>query len=97
MEYLMTSAMETNNQKKVRLQKIGEKPMKSYTKIEWRAGRGQTADVVTTSLEALANVVPWSSGVLPDVVATSSEALAEATTFLDARAEEEHIKCTVAV
>ena len=59
-EYLLTPAMETDEQKKERLHKLGEKPMKRYimthTTMKSRLTQENTANVVTTSSENTANV-----------------------------------------
>ena len=92
-EYLLTPAMETPGQKKDRQQKFGEKPMKSYnmthTKIISRPQRENTADVVTTSSDALKNVGTTTVEAMPKVVNMSSEALAEAMTSSNASADED--------
>jgi hypothetical protein len=57
--YLLTPAMETDEQKKERLHKLGEKPMKHYNmthttmKLQSRPTRENTADVVTTPSKEL--------------------------------------------
>jgi hypothetical protein len=85
--------METDDQKKDRLQKLGEQPMEGYnithTTMKLRPQQEKTADVVTTSSEALANVDTTTAGVMPEVANMSSEPLAEATTSSNASAEEE--------
>jgi hypothetical protein len=58
-EYLLTPAIETDDQKTERLQKLGGKPMKHYNmthttmKSQSRPTRENTADVVTTSSKEL--------------------------------------------
>ena len=60
-EYLLSPAMETDEQKKERLHKLGEKPMKQYNmthtslKSQSRPTRENTADVVTTPSKELGN------------------------------------------
>ena len=85
--------METDDQKKDRLQKLGEKPMKSYTMthtpMKLRPQQEKTVDVVATSSEALANVVTTTTGAMPEVVNMFSEVLVEATTSSNTLAEEE--------
>jgi hypothetical protein len=57
--YLLTPAMETEEQKKERLHKLGEKPMENYNmthttmKLQSRPTRENTADVVTTPSKEL--------------------------------------------
>jgi hypothetical protein len=58
-EYLLTPAMETDEQKKVRLHKLGEKPMEHYNmthttmKSQSRPTRENTVDVVSTPSKEL--------------------------------------------
>ena len=70
-EYLLTPSMETDKQKKERLHKLWEKPMKHYnmthTTMRLHPTRENTVDVVTTPSEESANVVTATVGVMPDV------------------------------
>ena len=92
-EYLLTPAIETQDQKKDRQQKFGEKTMKSYTishtKMKLLPQQENTADVVTTSSDALKNVVTTTVEAMLKVVNMSSEALAKATTSTNASADED--------
>jgi len=87
-EYLLTPAMETNEQKIERLHKLGGKPMKQYnmthTMMKSRPTRENTANVVTTSSEQLADVDTTNEAWMLDVV---NKTFFE--TFVDASAEEE--------
>ena len=71
-EYLLTPSMETDKQKKERLHKLREKPMKHYTMthttMKLHPTQENTADVVTTPSEKLANVVTTTAAWMQDVV-----------------------------
>ncbi len=98
-EYLLTPAIETENKKIERLQKLGKKPMVCYnmthTTMKSRQPQVKTAEVVDASTpEESTNEITTAVGVMPEEVDTNSEAQAEdaraeATTSSNAPAEKE--------
>jgi hypothetical protein len=98
-EYLLTPAIETDNKKIERLQKLGKKPMVRYnmthTTMESCQPQDKTVEVVAASTpEASANEITTAMGAMPEEVDMNSEARAEgaraeATTSSNASAEEE--------
>jgi hypothetical protein len=98
-EYLLTSAIETENKKIERLQKLRKKPMvrcnMTHTTMKSRQPRDKTVEVVDASTpEASTNEITTAVGVMPEEVDMNSEAQAkdaraEATTSSNASADEE--------